>query len=236
MACTYASTQREVQAGKKDDPKTNAATVKKLGGPERYLTFVSTDKPIYKIGEKLYAKGVLLNAANHKPFPDGQYSNATIQIRGPKGDIVASGNAQVQNSVWGFAWDVPEGQAGGEYTICANYPYDGHAPAERKFDIRAYRAPRLKSQITFLRDGYGPGEKVNATLDVKRAEGGIPEGVKVTVTARVDGMEVKGATAKVDSHGLCQVSLDLPHIFSASHNLQALRQHSLCRKSKQMAQ
>ncbi len=62
-----------------------------------------------------------------------------------------------------------------------------------------------------MRDGYGPGEKVSATLDVKRAEGGVPTGAKVSVTAVVDGVAISGATAKVDSNGLCSVSLDLPH-------------------------
>ena len=182
-----------------------------LGGKDRYLTFISTDKPIYRAGENVYVRGVLLSANGHKPVDEGQGVNATIEITGPKGDVVARGTASAQDSSWGFSWKVPEGQAGGAYALKATYPWNGHAPAERKFDIRAYRAPRLKSQITFLRDGYGPGERVSATLDVKRAEGGVPAGAKVSVTAVVDGVAINGATAKVDSNGLCSVSLDLPH-------------------------
>lgn len=185
-------------------------TTDELGGAERYLTFVSTDKPIYRAGEKVYVRGVMLDANNHKPMK-ASTSNATIQIKGPKGDVIGSGTAQAQDSVWGFGWEVPAQQAGGEYTINVTYPWEGHTPAARKFEIRAYRAPRLKSQITFLRDGYGPGEKVQATLEVTRAEGGAPEGAKVNVIARVDGMEINGATGKVDANGLCTVSFDLPH-------------------------
>ncbi|MBP6744919.1 A-macroglobulin complement component [bacterium] len=182
-----------------------------LGGKDRYLTYVSTDKPIYRAGENVYVRGVLLSANGHKPISDTQGVNATIEVTGPKGDVVARGTASAQDSSWGFSWKVPEGQAGGQYLLKVTYPWNGHAPAERKFDIRAYRAPRLKSQITFLRDGYGPGEKVSATLDVKRAEGGAPTGAKVSVTAVVDGVAISGATAKVDSNGLCSVSLELPH-------------------------
>ena len=196
--------------GKSDVPQPNKEQTEALGGAERYQTFVSTDKPIYKIGERVYVRGTVLNAANHKPLSSDHQTNATIQIKGPKGDIVAGGSAYSQDSVWSFAWDVPQGQAGGEYKIAVTYPFDGHAPAERKFDIRAYRAPRLKSQITFLRDGYAPGDKVHATLDVKRAEGGVPAGAKVTVSAVIDGVEVNGGTAKVDADGLCAVSFDLP--------------------------
>ncbi|MGD9680321.1 MAG: MG2 domain-containing protein [Candidatus Obscuribacterales bacterium] len=194
--------------GAREKPKSKRATSESLGGSERYLTLVSTDKPIYKAGEKVYARGVMLDAAGHKPIKSTVA--ATIEIKGPKGDTVTSGMCNTDNGVWGFAWEVPDGQAGGEYTLHASYPMTGYAPAERKFDIRAYRAPRLKSQITFLRDGYGPGEKVSATLDVKRAEGGVPEGAKVTVTARVDGMTVDGGVSTVDAKGLCRVSFDLP--------------------------
>ncbi|HEY9772811.1 MAG TPA: alpha-2-macroglobulin family protein [Planktothrix sp.] len=191
-------------------PQPQKATTEYLGGPDRYLTAISFDKPIYKIGENVYLRGVLLNAANHKPLANGSNATAQIQIRGPKGDIVAQGNASTQDSVWGFEWLVPDGEGGGEYTAKVTYPWHGYAPSERKFEIRAYRAPRLNSQIRFLRDGYGPGEKVTATLDVKRAEGGIPEGAKVTVNATVDGTSIDGGIGKVDARGLCTVSFSLP--------------------------
>ena len=205
-----ATQKPQSDAAPKEESPTIKATSNALGGQNRCLTFISTDKPIYREGEKVYIRGVLLDAANHKPLPDTIATYATIDIKGPKGDRVAGGRTSATSSVWGFAWDVPQGQAGGEYTIHVTYPQDGYTPAERKFDVRAYRAPRLKSQITFLRDGYGPGEKVQATLDVKRAEGGVPEGAKVTVTARVDGVEVNGGVGKVDANGLCSVSFDLP--------------------------
>ncbi len=211
-----------IPIGKVSTPLSNKALTEKLGGSTRYLTFVSTDKPIYKIGEKVFVRGVVLNSRDHKPLPGGETASPTIEIKGPKGDTIATGTAQTVDSVWGFAWEIPEGQAGGEYTVHASYPWNGHAPAERKFDIRAYRAPRLKSQITFLRDGYAPGDKVNATLDVKRAEGGVPEGAKVTVIARIDGVEVHGTNAKVDSNGLCQVSFELPHEISRGEGTLAL--------------
>ena len=179
-----------------------------LGGKDRFLTAVSTDKPIYKTGETVFVRGVLLHAFDHTPL--AEQANATIQIQGPKGDVVAPGNTFTQDSVWSFTWQVPEGQPGGEYTLKVLYPWQGHAPAERKFDVRVYRAPRLKSQIVFIRDGYGPGDKVGATLDVKRAEGGVPAGAKVTATARVDGAEVARVVSAVDAVGRCTVSFDLP--------------------------
>ncbi|MBW2459876.1 MAG: A-macroglobulin complement component, partial [Deltaproteobacteria bacterium] len=184
------------------------ATTDDLGGADRYLTHVSTDKPIYKLGETVYVRGVVLNAKSNKPLTG--YAQATIEIKGPKGDTIAAGNANAQDSVIGFSWSIPEGMAGGEYMAKLTFPRDGHAPAERKFDIRAYRPPRLKSQIVFVRDGYGPGDTVSANLHTERAEGGIPKGAKVTAVARVDGAQVHSSTTRIDAKGNCSVSFPLP--------------------------
>lgn len=205
------SHKEDAPVGESDPPRTKPADTKILGGADRYQTAISTDKPIYRIGEKVYVRGVVLNAADHKPLSAKESTVAKIEVKGPKGDTVATAQTQINDSVWGYSWDVPDGQPGGEYKVVVSYPWTGHAPAERKFDVRAYRAPRLNSQITFMRDGYGPGEKVSATLDVKRAEGGVPSGAKVTVTALIDGTEIKGDNASVDENGLCSVSFNLPN-------------------------
>jgi hypothetical protein len=180
-------------------------------GAGRYLTHVATDKPIYRTGEKLYVRAVMLRADSHSPMPAPQASTgmASFEIKGPKGDTVASGLSEIIDSVVGFSWDIPASQSGGEYTVRIS-PLSGDAPAERKFDIRAYRAPRLKSQIVFVRDGYGPGDPVAANLHVERAEGGVPAGARVSVSARVDGEEIwKGATT-VDAAGNAGANFKLP--------------------------
>ncbi|MCY1077472.1 MG2 domain-containing protein [Archangium lansingense] len=179
-----------------------------LGGSGRALTFISTDKPLYRPGEQVLARGLMLEARGHTPLANQAHAN--VEIRGPKGDVVTSARVVSENSVWGYSWTVPEDMAGGEYTLSVSYPWTGEAPAERKFDVRAYRAPRLKSQIEFLRDGYGPGDTVTATLDVKRAEGGVPSGARVTATALVDGVTVAQVPGVVDARGLCTVSFKLP--------------------------
>ncbi|RKH23229.1 A-macroglobulin complement component [Corallococcus sp. CA041A] len=184
------------------------ATSRSLGGENRYLTHVTTDKPLYRPGEQVLVRGLVLDALNRKPYAGSLH--AQVEVRGPKGDVVTTSTASTADSVWGYAWPIPAGQAGGEYTLRVTYPWTGAAPAERKFDVRAYRAPRLKSQIEFLRDGYGPGDTVTATLDVKRAEGGVPAGAKVTANALVDGANVAQVPCTVDAKGRCTVSFPLP--------------------------
>lgn len=179
-----------------------------LGGANRFRTYVSTDKPLYRPGEQVLARGLMLEAVRHTLNPSPY--QAKLEILGPKGDVVTSGMVNTEDSVWGYAWTIPAEQPGGEYTLRVSYPWTGDAPAERKFDVRAYRAPRLKSQIEFLRDGYGPGDTVTATLDVKRAEGGVPAGAKVSAIALVDGATAAQVSGTVNDQGLCTVSFRLP--------------------------
>jgi len=190
--------------------KVEIATTEILGGADRYLTHVSTDKPIYRPNETVYVRGVVLHHATRKPLAPEAQSQAVIEIRGPKGDVVAAGQSVTEESVLGFSWQVPAEQPGGQYTIKVSHPWSGYPPAERKFEIRSYRAPRLKSQIKFVRDGYGPGDPVAASLHVERAEGGTPAGAKVTVIARVDGQEVFRGPAAVDESCNCAARFPLP--------------------------
>ncbi len=180
-----------------------------LGETDRYVVHVATDKPIYRTSERLYVRGMFLRADGHTPMTPSLNPTASFEIKGPKGDTVASGSAAIIDSVAGFSWDIPAGQAGGEYTVRISHPSaDGRA--ERKFDIRTYRAPRLKSQIVFVRDGYGPGDMVAANLHVERAEGGIPAGARVSVSVRVDGEQTWTGTATVDGSGNAGASFRLP--------------------------
>ena len=203
-------------------PSRELADSQMLGGPDRYLTFLSTDKPVYRGGETVFVRGVLLHHATRQPLPTFEQATVAVEIRGPKGDVVASGQVLTEDSVAGFRWTVPDGQAGGQYTVHAMHPFTGDAPAERKFEIRAYRAPRLKTQIAFLRDGYGPGDEVVATLEVQRAEGGVPAGAPVTVTARVDGAEVFRGPAAVDAQGSCVARFPLPQQIARGEGVLAL--------------
>lgn len=191
-------------------PPETGATTTGLGGATRYRTHLSTDKPIYREGETVYIRAVLLIALGREPTRDAIMGR--LEVRGPKGDVLISGRAAAENGTIGFGWDIPAGLSGGVYKLKVDYPnHDGgYSPAEREIEIRAYRPPRLKTQITFLRDGYGPGDRVRATCSVKRAEGGIPHHARVTIIARVDGNEVFRGTTKVDPTGLCRADFSLP--------------------------
>ncbi|MEX1017540.1 MAG: MG2 domain-containing protein [Phycisphaeraceae bacterium] len=177
---------------------------------DSYQTHLSTDKPIYREGETVYIRGVLLQADTQRPL-DSQHQpqpHAMVRVTGPRGNVVHEALTRLEHSVLGSAWEVPDGQAGGEYTLTATVA--GYAPAQRTFEVRSYRAPRLRTQIEFLREGYGPGDTVTATLDATRAEGGAPEGAQVTITARLDGEQVHESTTTINADGRATAHFPLP--------------------------
>ena len=222
MGLLWSATSAKSPPEKEGKSSPAASPSETLGGGDRYLTYVSTDKPIYRPGETLLMRGVPLHSLTRKPLPANQPLDAIVEIKGPKGETVASGMSRLQDSVHGFSWEIPQAQAGGEYTIKVSYPYTGHPPAERKFDVRAYRAPRLKTQIKFLRDGYGAGDEVIATLHAERTEGGVPAGSAVTVIARVDGEEAFRGPTQIDEKGNCQARFKLPETIRRGEGTLAL--------------
>ena len=193
-------------------------TAQDLGGDERYLIYASTDKPVYREEESLYLRAVFLNAADNtpvKPSINNVQIGINVKIRGPKGDFVFEGYGAGDDSTAGIQWDIPAGTAGGQYTALVSSPMMGIPETERSFEIRAYRAPRLKTQIEFTREGYGPGDLVQASISVDRAEGGVPEDAKITVLARVDGTEVfKKSDQIISTDGTFSTEFNLPQEIS----------------------
>jgi len=189
-----------------------------LGGPERYLAHLSTDKPVYRPGERLYARAVVLEAFSRKPLP--RVSWATFEIKSARGEKVMEGQSACENGLAPLGWEIPAGQAGGTYTLIAKFPSEGTPPSEMAFDVRAYRVPRLRTDLQFLKKAFGPGDDVTAALSATRAEGGIPAGARVTAVATVDGDEVHRATTVLDAKGTASATFRLPgHIVTGDGTL-----------------
>ena len=180
----------------------------KLLEGERFLAHLSIDKPLYKPGETVYGRAAVLDAFSHEPVKKA--GALTFEVRSPKGDVVHTSTGQVEDGVAPFSFDVPKDIAGGSYKLVAKFAGNTHPKGERKFDIRAFRVPRLKSELEFVKKAYGPGDTVVATLEVKRAEGGVPAGARVTAVATVDSVEVHRSDLELDGEGTCEVQFPLP--------------------------
>ena len=185
----------------------------------RPLHYVSTDKPVYRPGETVYVRDVILDGLTNYPVDlsenRGMGASMRVRILGPRGEEVASGMLVPRGAANGFAWTIPPHLAGGDYRVrlegAKNWAVSGTAaPAERRFEVRAYRVPRIKTQIEFARRGYLPGERCEAVVRFERAEGGIPAAAVVTASALVDGRQVLAETEVKASGGEARVAFALP--------------------------
>ena len=70
-----------------------------------YQAHVSTDKPIYRVGEPVFFRTVVLDAYDHTPFP--ATTQAQVTVKGPGGGTVWRGVAYVQDAVSGAVWSIP---------------------------------------------------------------------------------------------------------------------------------
>jgi hypothetical protein len=187
------------------------ATPPDLGTTGRYLACLSTDKPQYRPGEKLFARAVVLDAFDRKPA-DGALS-ATFEVRSGLGAVVLRQSATTADGVAAFGWEIPADQAGGTFTLAASS--ESFASVETTVDVHDHRLPLIRADLDFARKAYGPGDVVTATLDAERAEGGLPAGASVTAVATVDGAEVARTEATLDGAGRCTVSFALPKEIAA---------------------
>ena len=186
-----------------------------LGGSSRALLHLSTDKPVYRPGEAVFARGVLLDAFTREPLSSA--SGVTFEVHSARGALVAQSASVCQDGVGAFGWDIPRELPGGTYTLIARCPVEGYPPSQVSFDIRSYRVPRLRTDLQFLKKAYGPAEDVDATLSATRAEGGIPVAARVIAVATVDGAEVHRELVTLDAGGRAHVRFRLPGSISVGN-------------------
>ena len=187
--------------------------------PTRCLTYLNVDKPVYRPGEVVHFRSLTLERFT-------LHSEIDLPIRfvllDPSGAAVKGAKLEgvTERGVGNGEFQIPQTAPGGQYTLVVS-SLDGFFPEERRtFQVRNYRAPRIKKDIEFRRRSYGPGELVEAEFEAIRAEGGAVDSKKVMVTAKVDGDIVYNDSAKTDASGRCLISFKLPeHISKGSGQL-----------------
>lgn len=177
--------------------------------PTRCLTYLTSDKPIYRPGETIRFRSLTLERFSLRGDVD---LPIRYEMLDPSGAVVS--NAKIDGvtsrGVGNGEFRIPQSAPGGPYKLVAK-SLDGFFPTEsRKIIVQNYRTPRFKKDLEFRRRSYGPGETVEADFEAVRAEGGTASPMDVNVTAKVDGSVIFEERSKTDSAGRCTVSFKLP--------------------------
>ncbi|HET6204203.1 MAG TPA: MG2 domain-containing protein [Planctomycetota bacterium] len=176
----------------------------------RLLARVGTDKPLYRPGEPVRVRAVALERFRLTPAGD---LPVRFQVFDPRGSLLADPTVPAIAGVGAWTWPIPDGAAGGEYRVVLTGDpggFETFPKTERKFVVRSYRVPRIKGDIDFDRDAYGPGATGEATVSVERAEGGVPRGAALDAIVTVDGKEDSRETLALPDTGNAKVRFTLP--------------------------
>lgn len=177
--------------------------------PTRCLTYVKTDRPVYRPGETVYFRSVTLNRrslAAHVDVP------IHFELTSPDGAVVdgAAIEGVTDRGVGGGSFTIPSTAPGGPYQLVAK-SMDGFFPDEiAQFNVRVYRVPRFKKKLEFQRRSYGPGDTVEADFSAQRAEGGPVAGASVRVQAIVDEKLIYQSNATTSASGELSIAFPLP--------------------------
>lgn len=179
--------------------------------PTRCLTYLTVDRPVYRPGETVFFRSLTLQRRSLRANNDVPIRYELID---PSGAVVAGAFTEgvTDRGVGNGAFNLPSTVAGGSFKLVAK-SLDGFFPDEEcKFQVRAYRVPRFKKSLEFDQRSYGPGDRVEATFEATRAEGGPLSNAQVKVSAMVDDKVIYQLTTRTSNSGSCQIAFDLPSL------------------------
>jgi len=164
-----------------------------------------TDRPLYRPGDTIQVKLWSLATRGLTPSEGGAVAVELVDPRGlvsqTEGLVLEGGGADAS-----FVLDA--GAPGGSWTVRATLP--NGARVERPLVVNTFEAPRIKKTLEYARDGYGPGDTVDAALTLNRATGEPLADVEVVANVAVGGQVLAPIRVRSDSRGEVSLRFVLP--------------------------
>lgn len=154
------------------------------------LVHVTTDRPVYRPGEPVFVRAVVLDRVTRLPLPNAVRLQA--QLLDAKGAPIGSDHdLEAPAGTGSFLLRLPAESQGGPHRVKVQ-SLDGLFPAETaELVVRSFQPPQLKKQIVLDRVSYAPGARGAATVTAERlSAGGGAVGAQAKAVLLVDGTEV----------------------------------------------
>lgn len=155
------------------------------------LVHVTTDRPVYRPGEPVFVRAVVLDRLTRLPLP--RTTPLVARLVDAKGSRLAvDHDAGAQAGVGSFVLAVPPTSAGGPHRIEVGSPRDEFPTESVDIVVRSFQPPQLQKTIVLDRASYAPGARGAATVTALRlaAGGGGASGASARGAVVIDGVEV----------------------------------------------
>ncbi len=196
----------EVSASSSDQPLQALADRIPLARPV-YVTNLSTDKPLYQPGERVRFRSLTLDRSTLRPPLHDMHLRFRLRVPGDSVIPLDEGNGRVMlghQAVIGPDKQPLRGIGVGEYQLSPDAP-GGEYKLElldvdstnnkevlletRKFIVNRYVPDTFEKKLEFDGKSYGPGEVVQARIEVSRTAGGPMKNARANVVANLEGKE-----------------------------------------------
>ena len=167
-------------------------------------TTVQVDRPLYRPGETVWVRTWSLSSKDLS----GVDGKVTYELVGPDGAAVAK---KLVRQKAGFATNdltIPGGFRGGSWKVRATVA--GQPTAERTIQVMATELPSIKKELEFVRDAYGPGDEVTATLSLHDATDAALPNRDASAVVQLGDQKLPTMPIRTDDAGNALVTFRLP--------------------------
>lgn len=155
------------------------------------LVHVTTDRAVYRPGEPLYARAVVLDRVTRLPL-DKQPPMRARLVEANGTAVAFDQDPQPHGGTSAFTLGLPAHGPSGPLTLEVDAA-DGSLPVERcEIVVRSFQPPQLQKKVVLDRSSYAPGARGAATVTALRLATGNTgaSGASATAMLVIDGTEV----------------------------------------------
>ncbi len=166
---------------------------------------VQLDRPLYRPGETVWVKTWSVRTA---AFAPSGAPGVSYELLNPRGQIVGTKQVEQRQGTATNDFVLPSDAPGGRWTLRAT---DAAGEVdERPFIVASYAPPRILKELEFVREAYGPGDTVQALVELRKGTGEPLGDHPLRVLLQVDGRPVTETTLRTDASGAVLASGELP--------------------------
>ena len=175
------------------------------------LVHLTTDRPVYRPGEPLFVRAVVLDRVTRLPMSKPQ--PMVVQLLDAQDAPI--GNDLERTAVGGvgsFKLQIPADSAGGALKVVVRSPAGDFPPETTEVVVRSFQPPQLQKTVVLDRTSYAPGARGSATVTVLRiaAGGGAASGATAKASLVLDGNEVWSGKQALGGNGDATFAFTVP--------------------------